>query len=233
VEALSDKMLAILARDEDLRSNIRRIAATLDDLTRSRVVGLSDEDFAEYVSLTVPHAAAKLDTPAAREPSWNARMLQYGFLYAVAAIRDELANPGQSRRRLRVNRLRMLAHFHGMAAPIDRLDVRALKHQRVDINAPQLRPLVAHYLRSHIETLGSSGRPLVDELSIAASLLNAALSLAVMNADGNGKPVDRAILIQAITEASDVSHAPDALLGWALERLGGSTDALWHLSAGS
>ena len=60
-------LLAMLNRDsDDIRDNIRRMAAALDDLTRSRVLALSDADFAEYVSLTLPHAASKKDAPPAR-----------------------------------------------------------------------------------------------------------------------------------------------------------------------
>ena len=115
------------------------------------------------------------------------RLLQYGFLYTVSAIRADLEHPGQSRGRLRRLRLQLLAHFHGLAPGLERVRVRALKQRRVDINDPDIRPIVFHYLRAALETLGSSGRPLVDELSIAASYLNAACALAVMNADAAGK----------------------------------------------
>ena len=47
---LREGLLAMLKRESaDLRDNIRRIAATLDDLTRSRVLALDDAGFAEYV----------------------------------------------------------------------------------------------------------------------------------------------------------------------------------------
>jgi hypothetical protein len=42
--------------------------------------------------------------------------------------------------------------------------VKALKHARVDINDPDIRPIVFHYLRASLETSGASGRPIVDEL---------------------------------------------------------------------
>ena len=108
--------------------------------------------------------------------------------------------------------------------------VGALKRHRIDINAPEIRPIVFHYLRSSLETLGSTGRPIVDELAIAFSYLNAAKALAVMNADAAGTAVDQRVFAQALMEASDVSHAKNALLEWILRRFGGGTEALWHLA---
>src|SRR4029453_12553659 len=117
---IRQNLLAMLTRDSvDIRDNIRRIAAALDDLTRSRVLALGDADFAKYVSLTLPHAAAKKDAPPARVPGWIARLLQYGFLYTVTAIRADLEHPGQSRGRLRMLRLQLLAHFHGLAPGLE------------------------------------------------------------------------------------------------------------------
>jgi Fe-S-cluster containining protein len=229
---IRQNLLAMLTRDSiDIRDNIRRMAAALDDLTRSRVLALNDADFAEYVSLTLPHAASKKDAPPRREPGWIARLLQYGFLYTVTAIRADLEHPGQSRGRLRRLRLQLLAHFHGVAPGLERVSVKALKHRRVDINDADIRPIVFHYLRSTVETLGSSGRPLVDELAIAVSYLNAAMALAVMNADAAAQAVDRKIFSEALMEASDVSHAKNALLEWVLRRFGGGTEALWCLAA--
>ena len=228
---LRESLLAMLKRDSaDIRDNIRRIAATIDDLTRSRVLALADTDFTEYLSLTVPHAAAKPDAPPERKTGSIARLLQYGFLYTVTAIRADLEHPGQSRSRLRLLRMQLLAHFHGLAPGLERVRVKALKRQSVDLNDPAIRPIVFHYLRSTLETLGSTGRPLVDELAIAVSYLNAARALAVMNADAAGTTVDRAIFSEALMEASDVSHAKNALLEWVLRRFGAGTDALWYLA---
>ena len=229
---LQQNLLAMLTADgNDLRSGIRRIAAVLDDLTRRRVLALSQEDFAEYVSLTVPHAAKKPDPPPAREAGAIARMLQYGFLYAVAATRDGIANPRQSRNRSRWRRLRLLAHFHGLAPALEGVNVNALKRRRVDINDAPIRPIATHYLRSTIETLGAAGRPIVGELAMAASYLNAACALAAMNADAAATDVDRQIFIQSLTEASDVSHARHTWLEWILENFGSGTDALLSLGA--
>jgi Fe-S-cluster containining protein len=229
---IRQSLLAMLNRDsDDIRDNIRRIATALDDLTRSRVLALNDADFAEYVSLTLPHAASKQDAPPPRTPGSIARLLQYGFLYTVTAIRADIEHPGQSRNRLRMLRLQLLGHFHGLAPGLERVNVRALKRGRIDINDPEIRPIVFHYLRSTLETLGSTGRPLIDELAIAVSYLNAAKALAIMNADSTGQVVDRKIFSEALLEASDVSHAKNALLDWILKRFGGGTDALWYLAA--
>ncbi len=227
---LRENWLAILKRESgDIRDNIRRIAATIDDLTRSRVLALADEDFAQYIALTVPHAAAKPGGPPPRQAGWIARLLQRGFLYTVVAIRADLERPGRSRMQLRQARLRLLAHFHGLAPGLERVRLSALKRAKVDINDPQVRPAVFHYLRSTFETLGSSGRPIVDEVAIAVSILNAAIGLAAMNADAADRPVDRAIFHQALVEASDLSHARSTLLDRILNRLSAGNDALWRL----
>ena len=228
---LRESWLTMLKRDSsDIRDNIRRIAGTIDDLTRSRVLALADGDFQQYIALTVPHAAAKADAPPALEPGRIARLMQRGFLYAVAAIRADLEQPGRSRAQLRLMRLRLLAHFHGLGPGLERVRLGALKRVRVDINDPEIRPTVFHYLRSTLETLGSSGRPMVDEVAIAASILNAAIAFAAMNAAAAGREVDRRIFADALMEASDVSHAKNAWLDWILNRLSGGNDALWLLS---
>ena len=228
---LRRSLLTMFNREsDDIRENIARIAEALDDVTRQRVVALADDDFAEYVSLTLPHGATKKDAPPRRSPDRIVRMLQYGFLYAVTAIRADLEHPGQSKWRLRVMRLQLLAHFHGLAPGLARVRVAARARRRVDINDPDIRPIVFHYLRSTLETLGAHGRPIVDELSIAVSYLNAACGLAAMTADAAGRNVDRRIFIEALTEAADVSHARHVVLDWVLKRLSAGTGALWHLS---
>ena len=124
----------------------------------------------------------------------------------------------------------MLLHFHGLASRLGRVNVRALKHRSADINAPAIRPIVFHYLRSTIETLGANDRPLVDDLAIAVSYLNAACGLAVMNADAAGIDVDRDVFVTAVTEASDVSHVRNTLVDRVLKRFSGGSEALWFLT---
>jgi Fe-S-cluster containining protein len=234
IHVLRENWLAMLTRESgDIRENVRRIATTIDDLTRSRVLALPDDDFQQYIALTVPHAAAKPEPPPAREPGRIARLLQRGFLYAVASIRDDLANPGRSRTQARLMRLRLLAHFHGLAPGTAGVQLGALTRVRADINDPEIRPAVSHYLRSTLHALGASGRPIVDELAIAVSILNAAIAFAAMHADAAGQPVTRAIFIQALTEASDVAHARSALLDSMLTRLSAGREAMWELGTGN
>jgi Fe-S-cluster containining protein len=229
---LRDGLLAMLKRDSaDLRDNLRRIANTIDDLTRSRVLALSTTDFAEYVSLTVPHAVTAATAPPNRKPGAIAKLLQYGFLFTVTAVRAEIEQPGQSRWGLRLRRLQLLAHFHGLAPGRDRINVKALKRQRLDINDPEIRPIVVNYLRATLHTLGAHGQPIVDELSIAFSHLNAALALAVMNADAAGKDVDRTFFSNALMEVADVSHARNVVLDWVMKRFGADSAAIWRVAS--
>ena len=228
---LRDGLLSMLRRDsDDIRDNIGRIAATLEDLTRSRVLALADSDFAEYVSLTVPHAAAADAAPPKRKPGSIARLMQYGFLFVVIATRAELEDPAQSPWRLRLRRLQLLAHFHGLAPGRDRVNVKALA-RRLNINEPGIRPIVVNYMRATLETLGAHGRPIVDELAIAVSSLNAAGALAVMNAAAAGRAVDEELFSEALMEVADVSQARNALLDWGMNRFSGGTEAVHHLSA--
>ena len=203
---LRESLLAILkAEASDLRTAIRRIAAALDDLTRSRVLSLPDAGFAEYISLTLPYAASRNIAPASRPPGSIGRLLQYGFLFAVAATRMAVEQRGQTAWAMRVSRVRLLAHFHRLAPPMGRVDVRALAGGGIDINAPGIKPIVFHYLRSTLESIGGRDRPIVDDVAIAVSFLNAALSLAVMNAAAAGRRVDRDTMSEALMEAVLVS----------------------------
>lgn len=230
---LRDSLLVMLKTESaDLRSNIRRIAAALDDLTRSRVVGLSDDAFAEYVSLTLPHAATRGEAPPARRPNAIGRLLQYGFLYSVAATRFAVDHRDYSPWQLRLARLRLLAHFHRLAPSHERVNVAALANASIDINAPEIRPIVFHYLRSSLEALGGRERPIIDDLAMAVSFLNAACALAVMNAAAAHRPVDREIFSGALMEAVHLWHTDDSgILGGLLRKLAGGTEALWFLQS--
>jgi Fe-S-cluster containining protein len=229
----------------DLRANVHRIAQVIDDLTRSRVLRLADADFAEYIKLTLPYAADSASRASPELPSKGlappklpsgggriGRLMQFGFLYVVAATRYAIDHRGDTRWSLRIGRLRLLAHFHRLAPPVDRVNVRVLRRQRVDVNAPAIQPVAYHYLRASIEGLGARERPVLDDFAIAVSCLNAACALAVMNAHASGGAIDREIFSDALMESVDVLHADDrGLLGWALPRLAAGVEALKVLSA--
>ena len=218
----------IMPSSKHLRSNVLRMARALEDLTRAGVVRLPDADFAEYVAVTTRFAASSGHAVARRQPTLVGRLLQHGFLYVIAATRLRIENRGASRFRLRLAMLRLLAHFHRLAPGFSRIDVTALRRERVDVNAPEIQPIVHHYLRASIESLGASERPVLDELAIAVSYLNAAGALAVMNAHASGRPVDRATFSEALMEAVDLAHSDDrGLPGRILGLFAGGVEALY------
>jgi hypothetical protein len=229
LQILRDSLLAMLDRRDDgtldLTANLQRIAATLDDLTRQRVIRLPDESFADYIKLTLPYAAASPAAMAIRSPGAVARLLQYGFLYGVAAIRYRLQHRSASPWRLRLKLLQLLAHFHGIAASPGSIDVRRLHGRRVDLDAPDIQPIARHYMRTAIGELGARERPIVPDLVIAMSCLIAAGSLASAAA-GEG-PVDRDTFATALMESIDISHtSPTGIVGRILPHLTAGTDAL-------
>ena len=229
---LRESLLAILKAEDDIRVAIRRIAAALDDLRRHRVVSLSDEAFAEYVGLTLPYAAQNPQLQPSRAASRIGRLLQYGFLYAVAAARLRVDERGKSPTHLRIASVRLLAHFHRLAPSMGRVNVSKLANATVDLNAPGIRPIVLHYLSSNVRALGGRPRPMLDDLAMSASYLNAAAALAIMNAAAAGRAVDRELFSDAMTEAVHLWHTADGgLLGGLLRRLAGGTDALWLLQS--
>ncbi len=236
IRIIRDSLLRMLARADDgtidLRANVHRIARALDDLTRRRVLRLADADFAEYIKLTLPYAAAAATSVAARPPGRLGRMMQFGFLYVVAATRYAIDHRGDSRWSLRIGRLRLLAHFHRLWPAVDRVNVRVLRQQRIDVNEPAIQPVAYHYLRASIETLGARQRPILDDFAISVSCLNTACALAVMNAHASGRAIDREMFSDALMESVDLSHADErGLLGWVLPRLASGAEALNVFSA--
>ena len=222
---------ALGASGVDLRANVHRMALALADLTRRRVLTLPDEDFAEYVRLTLPYAAAAVDSAPPKAPGRIGRLMQFGFLYVVAATRYAIEHRADTRWSLRLARLRLLAHFHRLAPAVDRVNVGALR-QRIDVNAQDIQTVAYHYLRASIEALGARERPVLDDFAIAVSCLNAAAALAVMNADASGRAIDRDVFSEALMESVDLSHADErGLLGWLLPRLASGVEALKVFSA--
>jgi Fe-S-cluster containining protein len=233
LRSLRESLLQILDRAEangarNLRLNMLRMARALEDLSRQRVIRLPDEGFAEYLALTTRFAASSTQTVEPRAPTRVGRVLQHGFLYVVAAMRLRIEHRKASRVWLRLAVLRLLAHFHRLAPGFNRVDVRVLGRERLDVNAPAIQPVVHHYLRASIEALGAGERPVLDDFAIAVSYLNAARALAVMNAHASGRPVDRATFSEALMEAVDLSHSDDrGLLGRSLQLFAGGVEALY------
>ena len=224
LSVLQDGLLKILNRSDggqlDLRLNVGRMATVLDDLTRARVTRLTDADFAEYVRLTVPFAAADQKAVARQVPGLVGRLLQRGFLFVVAATRFKLENPAMSRIALRLNTFWLLAHLHGLAPRVGRINASALRRGRVDLNTPETQPIAYHYLRASLESLGASQRPVLDDIAVAVSYLNAACALAVMNGTTG-------TFSEALMESVDLSHTDErGLVGRSLVRLAGGTEAL-------
>lgn len=238
LRVLRESLLAMLNRSDeagvrDLRANVLRMALSLEDLSRYRVVRLADAAFAEYLALTTRHAASTGKPVPARRPSRIGRLLQRGFLFAVAATRMDQEHRNASRLSHRLRRLRLLAHFHRLAPAMGRVNLRALRKARADVNAPELQPIVHNYLRASIEALGSGERPVVEEMALAVSYLNAACALAVMNAAAGGRPIDRAIFSEALMESVELTHADDrGILGRSLRHLSAGVESLYCLAAG-
>jgi Fe-S-cluster containining protein len=213
----------------DLRTNVIRIARTLEDLARPAVVRLKDDEFAEYIALTAPFAARTDKPAAARAPSWSARLMQRGFLSLNAATQLRIENKaaGDSSIGLRLRTFKLFAHFHGLAGGVGRFDRSLGRGVDVDVNGPDLQPVIQHYLRSSIQTMGTGVRPVVDELAVAVASLNAACALAKMKAAAAGRVVDRRIFSEALVEAADVTHADYGLLARVLTLFAGGVESLY------
>jgi hypothetical protein len=239
LKVLRTSLLQMLTRVDaaggiDLRTNVVRMAQALEDLARPAVVRLKDDEFAEYVAITTPFAA-KADKPVVtRAPSWNGRLMQRGFLFLTAAtqLQVEHRRVSGSGLMLRLQAFKLLAHFHGMARGVGAFDFRLLPGRAVDVNAPDLQPLIQHYLRASIQTLGSGARPVLDELAVAVSSLNVACVLAAMRASKVGGAVNRQVFTEALVDAVDVSHADYGSMARFLTMFAGGVEALFAFGSG-
>jgi Fe-S-cluster containining protein len=219
----------------DLRSNVARMAALLDDWTRYRVLRLEDDAFGEYVKVTGRFAAAT-DKPApAERPSPVGRLLLRGFLLAVVAARLQATGPRTGARLgLRSRLVRVALHLHGLWPPTEGLDRRARRRVNVDLGDPAVHGLVHHFLRSTLETLPTGRRPLVDELALAFATLDAALALGASRAAHSGRDTLSAQdLAAGLAEAADLGQtAGDGVLARMLQALTGGLDALRAFAGG-
>jgi len=220
----------------DLRSNVARMAALLDDWTRHRVLKLEGEAFDEYVKLTGRFAVATEKPVPPERPSPVGRLVLRGFLLAVVAARLQAAGPrAGARLRLRSRLVRVALHLHGLWPPTEGLDRRARERVRVDLGDPAVHALVHHFLRSTLETLPTGRRPLVDELALAFATLDAALALAASRAARAGRDTLQAQdLVAGLTEAADLGQtAVGGMLARMLQTLAGGLDALRAFACGN
>ena len=71
-----------------------------------------------------------------------------------------------------------------------------------------VRAIVHRYLQAAFETLGSTRRPIVDEIAMRVAYLNAACVVGAMHAAAEGKAVvDAQSLTHGLLAAGDLSHA--------------------------
>jgi hypothetical protein len=144
----------------DLRANLRRIAAFLEDLSRSRVLRLAPEAFAEYCELMGRHALTDEKPPATRQPSALARLLFRGFLLSAVSVQLHL-DPVLGRRplALRVTLLRLLAHLHGLGRGTADFDLGHAGLVPFSLDDEAVRAIAHRYLRTSFDTLGTGRRP--------------------------------------------------------------------------
>jgi hypothetical protein len=213
----------------DLRANVARIAALLDDLTRHRVLKLDSARFDEYVELTGRYAAGSDRPSVPAKPSAIGRLLSRGFLFAVLAAREQLRGPSSGLRiALRARLLRLLVHAHGLGPGVGDVDLRAGRLIAKSLDDPEVHGLVHNYLRAALSDLGSGRRPLVDEMVMTVALLGAALAFGAMRAGASGRTtLDAQAVTEGLLETMDLAHAePEGAYARVLVSLAGGLDAL-------
>ena len=193
----------------DLRANLRRIAALVEDWSRRRVLRLAPDSLVEYLDLTGTYALASEKPAPARPPSRLARLLFRGFLLAVLSLQARL-DPIRGRRRLAlgVTVVRLLAHLHGLGPASAGFDLRRAMRIPLDLDDPSVHAIVHRHLRAGFEALGATRRPVLDEIAMRVAHLNAACAVAAMHAAAAGKQaVDAESLTQGLLASGDLSHA--------------------------
>jgi Fe-S-cluster containining protein len=216
----------------DLRANLRRMAAYLEDITRWRVLRLEDDDLTEYVKVMGRHAAEVGKPVVARRPTRQGKRLGRGLLFAVLASRLQRDDGRESGLRLglRLRLFALLAHLHGLGPPVAGFDVRLVRRGAIDLDHTDVADVVRRYLRATIETLGTGRRQVVEELAFAVAILNAAAALAALRATRAGRATAGAEdLREGLVVAAELSHArPGGLVG----ALSGGVEALHVLASG-
>ena len=220
----------------DLRANLRRIAAFLEDLSRPRVLRLAPDAFAEYVELMGRHAHTNEKPPATRRPSRLARLLFRGFLLAAVSVQLHL-DPILSQRRveLRVTLFRLLAHLHGLGPGVAGFDLGRAAHVPLSVDDEAVHTIAHRYLRASLDTLGTGRRAIVEEVAMTVAHMNAACVLAQMHAAASGKEaVDAESFTQGLLESADLGHADDGgRLSMFLTTFSGGLEALYVFPPGT
>jgi hypothetical protein len=214
----------------DLRANLRRIAALLEDLSRRRVTRLSPDRFLEYLRLVGGFAVTGDKPPTERPPATLTRLMFRGFLLAALSVQawlDPVLTQRTFGRRARL--VRLATHLHGVAPGTPVFDLRRAVGARIDLDDPELHALVYRYVRTGFETLGTGRRPIVDEVAVIIAHLNAACVFGGMHAVSHGKHViDAESFTHGLLESSDLSHADaGGFFSSILTTLAGGTEALY------
>ena len=221
----------LLDRSSDIRENLRRIAALLEDWSRPKVLALEPDAFVEYLDLTGNYALSN-ETPAAdRPPARVARLLFRGFLFAVLSLQIRLdPMAGRSRIALGFTLSRLLAHLHGLGPAVTGHDLRRALRLPLDEST---HAIVHRHLQTGFESLGATRRALVDEIAMRVALLNAACVVGAMHAAAADKShVDAESLTQGLLAAGDLSHADaGGRLSALLTTLAAGTEALYLFPA--
>jgi Fe-S-cluster containining protein len=214
----------------DLRANLRRIGAFLEDLSRRRVLRLAPDAFSAYFELMSRHALTNQAPPSTRPASRLTRLLFRGFLLAAVSVQLHL-DPALSRRRLalRVALVRLLAHLHGIGRGAADYDLGRAASVRLALDNEAVHAIAHRYLRVSLDTLGTGRRPIVEEVSMMVAHLNAACVLARMHAAASGThDVDAASFSRGLLESADLSHADDGgQMTTFLTAFSGGLDALY------
>ena len=219
----------------DLRANARRMAASLEDLSRYRVVRLADDAFAEYLELTVRHAAGSDRRLPLRAPSRLSQLFERGLLFAVLATEMQVGSPRSGLRvRLRFRLLRVLLHLHGLWPRTAGVDRSRIARSQLDLSQGAIHERLQRWLRSAIETLGSRRRSVVEELGVSVGIINAGCLLAAMREGTSDQPSVRPeALEQGLVDAADLGLVdPQSAFGSLISTLAGGVESLHLFAAG-
>ena len=233
VDALREglqRLLVVPGGAPVLASNLRRIAAWLEDVSRPRVTRLPPDDLAEYLVVTGRYAAESDRVPAARRPSWSSRLTARGLLFVSGAVEAQRRRPHASGLRvgLRIRMLGLLLHAHGLGPAVAELDAGA--RGRATLDAAEAAPLIQHYLRAAFTTLGTGRRPILTEAARAAAIADLALALGAMHAVRTGATVvGAASLREGLVRASELDHVEGALAAM-VDSFTGGADAFLRLA---